>query len=150
MFTVRNDNCLERGSPEAKAGGGGRREGAVVFQRKVIGVLEGLRSLPACRLRSPAPSLAVRAKRRSLQLAGRPGLRATGPAHASARPESRKGRCPRMNLPGSPRPVASGAKLGRILASGGRPAGPFAFPSSAKSAIASGTSGVGVGADIHQ
>lgn len=73
MFTVPGDNCLERGSPEAKAGGGGAWEGEQLLllllffiQRKVIGVLEEIRGLPACVLRSPAPSSASRSKRLSL------------------------------------------------------------------------------------
>lgn len=90
-------------SPRRLRRGRGCGEGAVVvvvFQRKVIGVLEGLRGLPACVLRSPAPSQAARAKRLSLQLAGRPRLWATRPAPASRHPGSRKGRCPhRANLP---------------------------------------------------
>lgn len=36
------------------------------IQRKVIGVLEEIRGLPACVLRSPAPSSAARSKRLSL------------------------------------------------------------------------------------
>lgn len=100
MFTVPSDNCSERGSPEAKAGGRGRGEGEVVVvvvvfhSKKVIGVLEGLRGLPACVLRSPAPSSAARDKGLSLQLSGRPRPRATRPASASRHPGGRKGRCP--------------------------------------------------------
>jgi hypothetical protein len=45
-------------------------------------------------LRSPAPSLAVRAKLLSLQLAGRPRPPATRSAPTSGRPGGRKGRCP--------------------------------------------------------
>ena len=62
MFTVPGHNCLERGSREATAGGGGaEREQLLLLllfvnQRKVIGVLEGLRGLPASKLRSSAPS----------------------------------------------------------------------------------------------
>lgn len=42
------------------------------IQRKVVGVLEGLRGLPACVLLSPAPSSAARAKGLSFWLSGRP------------------------------------------------------------------------------
>lgn len=51
-------------------GGGAGREQLLLLlffiQRKVIGVLEGLRGLPACVLLSPAPSSAARAKGLSL------------------------------------------------------------------------------------
>lgn len=89
MFTVPGDNRSERGSREAKGGGGGAgREQLLLLllffiQRKVIGVLEGLRGLPAYVLHSPAPSSAAHAKRLGLQLAGRPKPRAPGPTPAS-------------------------------------------------------------------
>lgn len=61
MFTVPGHNCLERGSREAEAGGGGAGRAQLLLllffnQRKVIGVLEGLRGLPAREPRSSAPS----------------------------------------------------------------------------------------------
>lgn len=76
------------GPGRLRLGGGAGREQLLLLllffiQRKVIGVLEGLRGLPAYVLHSPAPSSAAHAKRLGLQLAGRPKPRAPGPAPAS-------------------------------------------------------------------
>ena len=84
------------GARRLRRGGGAGREQLLLLllffiQRKVIGVLEGLRGLPACVLRSPAPSLAVGAKRLSLQLAGRPRPRASSRLPKSWGPDKR---CP--------------------------------------------------------
>lgn len=79
-------------------GGAGREQLLLLLlffiQRKVIGVLEGLLGLPACLLRSPAPSSASGAKRLSLQLAGRPRPRAAEPALPSRSLGGRKGVAP--------------------------------------------------------
>lgn len=58
------------GPRRLREGGAGREQLLLLLlffiQRKVIGVLEGLRGLPACVLLSPAPSSAARAKGLSL------------------------------------------------------------------------------------
>lgn len=63
-------STIARSAGPRRLGGGGGREQLLLLlffiQRKVIGVLEGLRGLPACVLLSPAPSSAARAKGLSL------------------------------------------------------------------------------------
>lgn len=96
-------------------GGAGREQLLLLLlffiQRKVIGVLEGLLGLPACLLRSPAPSSASGAKRLSLQLAGRPRPRAAEPALPSRSLGGPKGVAPRTNRPygAEPGPVGVSA-----------------------------------------
>lgn len=96
MFTVLVDNYSERGCPAAKEGAG-RGKGSrccccccFSFKRKVIGVLEGF---AASRLRAALlrPSLAVGAKRLSLQFAGRPRQWASSRLPKSWGPDKR---CP--------------------------------------------------------
>lgn len=145
MFTVPGDNCSKRGSPEAKAGGGsaGREQLLLLLlffiQRKVIGVLEGLRGLPACVLHSPAPSSAVRAKRLSLQLAGRPKPRATGPAPAEVLGAGR------AVAPQDKPALRSSARPSGCSCSSPEACGPLGFPGNAKQGVSlSGTSPGGV------